>query len=646
MYKFSQLNQLIKTFIKNFFLVFLMCGLVAISNNCSSSKIEKIENKFSSGNNNTSNVSSSNNNLIQDTNINEKNGAYMVPEYNSSEKNRGGHETYANKYLIASQNAYASEVGIKIFKKGGNIFDAAVAISFVLAVTRPQSTGLGGGGFMLYYTPKMKEPMALDFREKAPILATEDMFVSKNGKTLKSKSLDTIFAVAIPGMVAGLMEIHKKHGRLSREVVLAPAIKIAEEGFDVYEHLALSIEKRQEILKLYESSREIFFKSNATGEQQPLRVGDKFIQKDLAKTLRAISKNGRDGFYKGWVAKAIVDQSRVLEGLITKKDLDLYEVKYRRAVSGTFKNYKVYSMSPPSSGGTHIIQMLNMLEADDLRAMGIHSATAINLMASSMQLVFADRAKYMGDSDFVKVPLEGLLSKKYALELRKKILKDKALLQDNVVPGEPSLFEKESAETNHFTIMDKDGNVITTTQTVNGPLGSGVIVKGTGVLLNNEMNDFTAKLGGSNLFGAIGGANNMIAAQKRPLSSMSPTIVFKDKRPIFALGTAAGTRILTCVAQTILNYLEFGLPLYEAVAAVRFHQQWYPDELRIDGPYLPVDTIESLKSMGHKINYEDLDCRIQAVAKENRGREGGREGRESILHGVSDPRSEGLALGE
>ncbi|MBF0297954.1 MAG: gamma-glutamyltransferase [Oligoflexia bacterium] len=612
---------------KLLFWVLLLLAFITV-NSCSSSKLKNVSSKSKSKSNTVTTASTDVTDAVPI--LNEAKGSFVVPEYSIVDRKK--YELYANKYVIASQNSLATETGIAILKKGGNIFDAAVAMSFVLAVTRPQSTSLGGGGFMLYYTPKMKEPMALDFREKAPVLSTKDMFLSKSGKTLKSKSLDTIFSVAIPGMVAGLMDLHRKQGKLSLAAVLFPAIKIADEGFTVYEYLAEAIEKRKDILALYDSSKEIFFNTNG----EPLKIGDKFVQKDLAKTLKTIAKSGRNGFYKGWVAEAIVKQSTDLDGLITQKDLDLYEVKYRKAVSGTYKDYKIYSMSPPSSGGTHIIQLLNMLEKDDLKAMGIHSPQTINLMASSMQLVFADRAKYMGDSDFVKIPLTGLLSKKYALSLREKISKDKAIPQESVAPGDPAMFLKESAETNHFTIMDKDGNVVTTTQTVNGPLGSGIVVKGTGVLLNNEMNDFTAKLGGSNLFGAIGGENNLIAPQKRPLSSMSPTIIFKDGKVLFALGTAAGTRILTCVAQTILNYLEFGLPLYEAVSAVRFHQQWYPDELRIDGAYLPMETIDTLINMGHKVRYEDLDCRIQAVAKEEA----------KGLHGVSDPRSEGLVLGE
>ncbi|MBF0314362.1 MAG: gamma-glutamyltransferase [Oligoflexia bacterium] len=563
---------------------------------------------------------------------NEKFPVMLVP---SASK---GAEAVSKKLMIVSQNQLATEAGMMLASVGGNIVDVAVGVSFVLSVVRPQSTGIGGGGFMLYHLAKSTAVEALDFRERAPLLASADMFLSVEGRVLRNKSLDTIWGVAVPGMVAGLLDLHKKHGKLPLKRVMARAIAIAEKGFPVYPHLAKSIAIRREILDFYEGSRKIFLHGDGT----PLQEGEVLVQKDLAKVLKEIAKRGRAGFYEGWVAKAILKESTQQGGILSKQDLEQYRPKYRQPVKGTYGKggrYVIYSMSPPSSGGTHVIEILNMVEQDHLVKYGPHAPKTVHTVASAMQLVFADRAKYMGDSDFVSIPLAGLLSKSYAKDLRKRIPADKAIPQDDVYPGDPSSYVNlESNETNHFTIMDKDGGVITSTQTVNGPFGSGIVVTGAGFVLNNQMNDFTAKVGSSNYFGAIGGYNNTIAPGKRPLSSMSPTIVFDKeiKAPILALGTAAGTRILSCVALTILNYIEHGLSLYDSVAAVRYHHQWYPDEIRIDGPYLPESTVNALRELGHKLHFEDLECRVQAIAREVD------EGDLSLsLHGVSDPRGEG-----
>lgn len=538
------------------------------------------------------------------------------------------HESFSEDAMVVTQGEYSTKAGLEMFKLGGNAFDAAAAVSFAISVERPQSTGIGGGGFMLFHAPLMKEPIALDFREKAPLKATDKMFLDENGELIPNKSLDGIWSGAVPGMVAGIIEIQKKYGKLPLSDILRPAIRLAEEGFKVYPHLADAIENRAEVIKKFPASMEIFFRKDGT----PLKDGDLLQQKDLAKTLKAIMEHGKDGFYSGWVADAIVKEQKRLGGLISHEDLSSYHVKYRKPVEGKFKDYTIYSMSPPSSGGIHIIQILNIIEKDRLKQLGIHSAKTIHLVSSAMQMAFADRAKYLGDTDFVKVPIKGLLSKEYAQNLRKQIDLTKSREQNEVRPGNPLPYESE--ETTHFTIMDKDGITIASTQTINGWMGSGLVIPGTGILLNNEMDDFSAKVGSQNLFGAIGGFNNQVAPRKRPLSSMSPTIVFKEDRPVLALGSPAGTKILTCVAQTILNYLEHELPLYEAIATVRYHHQWYPHEIRIGEDGLPEETLRDLKKMGHTITVQDLGCRVQAVALER-----------ERLHGVSDPRGEGLAQG-
>lgn len=547
------------------------------------------------------------------------------------------HYKVGKKYMVATQGKHATEAGKKMFELGGNAIDAAVAVSFVISVERPQSTGIGGGGFLLFWRPGMAEPETYDFREKAPLLAHSKMYLDQNGNEIKGKSLDGIFAGGVPGLVAGVLEAHKNYGKLPLEKVMAPAIKLAEEGFVVYPGLAKALRYKKDLLSTFPASKKIFFKS-AKGDGtevigwEVLKEGDLLVQKDLAKTLREISVKGKDGFYKGWVADAIVKEQRRHGGLIRINDLRRYNVVKRPPVKGSYKGYEIFSMGPPSSGGIHVLQILNIVEPLNLGHYGLQDPKTIHYTASAMQQAFADRAKYLGDSDFVKVPIKDLTSKKYAEEVRKKIPKDKPRLGKTVFAGRFEGYE--SDETTHFTIMDINGNVVSSTQTINGWFGSGLVIPKTGVVLNNEMDDFAVKVGASNLFGAIGGKNNLVEPEKRPLSSMSPTIVLKNKIPVLALGTPSGTRILTCVAQTILNYIEHKTDLLGAVSAVRFHQQWSPDELRIGESGVLLDTEKKLRRMGHKLNHENLGCRIQAIALED----------QKII-GVSDPRGQGRADG-
>jgi len=538
------------------------------------------------------------------------------------------HEKWGKTYSIATQGRFASLAGEEMFEKGGNIVDAFTAVSFVLSVERPQSTGIGGGGFLLYYPHEKRPggtPITVDFREKAPLKSHNKMFLDKLGNEIPRKSIDGIFAAGVPGLVAGVLEVHKEHGKLPLETVLAPAIKLAKNGFKVYPELAKALKLRAPILKRYKASRKIFVKNGKV-----LQLGDTLIQKDLAKTLKTIAKKGKDGFYKGWVANAIVKEHRRLKGLITLKDLKRYNVKYRDPIEGNYKGYKIFSMSPPSSGGVHVVQILNILENDDLKSYGVQHPKTIHLTASAMQRAFADRAAYLGDSDFVKVPVKGLTSKKYAKDIRFSIPESKALNETWSRDPFDTPMKYESPETTHFTIMDGKGNTIVSTQTINGYFGSAVVVPGTGILLNNEMDDFSTKPGAKNLFGAVGSKKNLVEPEKRPLSSMSPTILLKDGEPVLALGTPSGTRILTCVTQTILNYVEHELSLYDSITATRYHHQWQPNEIRIEESGLPKKTVRSLMRMGHQLNFKNLGCRVQAIAKEG-----------SKLHAVSDPRGRG-----
>lgn len=539
---------------------------------------------------------------------------------------RSQHEAFEKNIMITTQGVETTKAGLRMIELGGNAFDAAAAISFAISVERPHSTGIGGGGFMVVDGPLITSPEAIDFREKAPLKGHSKMFLEKDGSPSKDKSIDGVLASGVPGLVKGVYEMHKKYGALPWNKVVQPAIDLARNGFKVYPNLAKALKYRKDVLSRFPASVKIFF-----SDGEPLAEGDLLIQEDLAKTLEAIRDNGPDGFYKGWVARSITKEFKKRGGLITQKDLDLYNVKWRKPVEGKYKDYKIYSMPPPSSGGTHVIQILNTLEPFNLKSSGVQSAKTIHRTATAMQLAFVDRARYMGDSDFIKVPIKGLTSKSYSKTLTSKI-NNKALKikEDDLLDA----FKYESDETTHFTIADGKGNIVSSTQTINYWMGSGHVVPGTGIVMNDEMDDFSIKEGASNFFGAVGGKNNLVEPEKRPLSSMSPTIVKKDGKTILALGTPSGTRILTCVAQVMLNYLEHELSLWDAVSATRIHHQWSPDSIRIGNPGFELNTESKLLSMGHKLEKKNLGCKIQAISIE-RGK----------LHGVSDPRGEGLAKG-
>lgn len=535
------------------------------------------------------------------------------------------------KFVISSQGVEASRAAAEILHKGGNLVDAMVAASLVIAVERPHASGLGGGGFLLYREAKTGKIYAIDFRARAPLAATEKMFLDKNGNVIKNLAYDGILAVAVPGLVAGLSEIHARFGRLPFAQLAGPAIRLARSGITVYPHLFKALTVRKSILAKYPASAKIFLKPSG----EPYGLGERIVQNDLAKSLTLIAKTGAKAFYRGALADALVAESERLGGLITSKDLIKYKVKWRSPVSTDFRGFQVYSMPPPSSGGTHVIEILNTLERDPLASYGVLTSREIHLTASAMQLAFADRAEYMADSDFKIVPVKGLISKSYGKLQRQRINDEIHIPSDQIKAGIPNA--NEPSDTTQLSMIDAEGNMISTTQTIYGFFGSGVVVPGTGIVLNNTMDGLTAKVGSPNFFGAIGSAANIIEPYKAPLSSMAPTLVVRDGVPVLSIGGIGGTRIITCVAQTILNYLALDLPLYDSVATVRFHHQWKPDVLEFDAPGPSLQVVQALREMKYKVEIDPglIGCRVMAAAREN-----------ERLIGTSDPRDIGISIAE
>jgi gamma-glutamyltranspeptidase/glutathione hydrolase len=538
---------------------------------------------------------------------------------------RAKYEGSGAKFAVSAQGNKSAEAAERIFRSGGNIVDAAIAASFVISVERPHSSGLGGGGFFLFHEAKTGKDYAVDFRERAPLLATRDMFLDKSGAVIPEKSTRGMMAVAVPGLVAGLTAIHTKFGKLPLAKLVAPAAELAEQGLVVYPRLAEAFAAKKDLLARFPTTRAIFLRPDGSTYQ----AGEILVQKDLGATLRYIGKNGFKAFYRGKIGQEILRQSKASGGILSQKDFDSYRVKWRKPLTGSFRGFTMLTMPPPSSGGIHVIEILNILEHDDLKALGALSAKSIHLTAAAMQLAFADRAEYPGDPDFVKIPVEKLISKEYAAKLRATI-GTKARPSAEVKPGLGS--RAESLETTHFSIMDAEGNSVASTQTINLHFGSGLVAGNTGILLNDEMDDFSAKPGVANAFGALGGDANAIAPRKTPLSSMSPTIILKEGRPVMTVGAPGGTRIITCVTQTILNYLAYGMPLYDAVAVARVHHQWNPDQIDIDAPGPGDRVLNELRQKGYKLNVEDdgVPCRVEAVVKEG-----------NTFHGVADPRDLG-----
>jgi gamma-glutamyltranspeptidase/glutathione hydrolase len=527
--------------------------------------------------------------------------------------------------MVVSQEATASAIGVDILRRGGNAVDAAVATGFALAVTLPRAGNLGGGGFMLVHLAHPAKNVAIDYRETAPADTPRDVFLDEKGDFVAAKSQSSGLGIGVPGTVAGLALAEQKYGsgKFTLGDLMAPAITLASAGFVVDEDLADSLPKAAKRLAVYPASRAMFLHPDGS----PLHRGEKLNEHDLAQTLRAIADGGPDAFYKGPIATEIVAAVDGAGGHMSVDDLASYRARERVPVSGTYRGHTIVSMPPPSSGGIHVIEILNILERFPLASLGQDSAQEIHLMAEAMKLAYADRAKYLGDPDFYKVPVAGLTSKAYADNLRATIPADRARPSSAIGPGDPAPWE--SDQTTHFSVVDADGDAVSNTYTLNFSYGVGLVAAGTGVLLNNELDDFAARPDAPNAFGLLGDDANAPGPRKRPLSSMSPTMVFKDGELELVTGSPGGSQIINIVVQMIIDVLDYGMNVAEATEAVRIHHQWQPDELRVERG-LSIDTIRLLEAMGYKVRVESSMGSTQTIE-----RAGG------LLYGFADTRQRG-----
>ena len=530
------------------------------------------------------------------------------------------HPVRAQNGMVASEHEIASQVGLDILKRGGNAVDAAVAVGFTLAVVLPHAGNLGGGGFLIVHDAQSGKNIALDFREMAPRRASRDMYLDENGNIIAGKSLYSHDAIGVPGTVAGLEYALKKWGSLPLSEVIAPAIQLAENGIPVSHSLAKMLNAAEDKLGKWPSSRAIFFQEN-----RPLRYGERLVQQDLAHSLRVISQQGSRMFYRGEIGDKIIAEIQQHQGIMQKSDLHAYKVIERQPIRGNYKGYQIVTMPPPSSGGVHLVQMLNILEQFPLQQWGANSAQTLHYLAESMKLAYADRSKYLGDPDFVHVPVAGLSSKPYAKMLAQQISATTARPSASIQPNNPIPYE--SDQTTHYSVTDQHGNAVSVTYTLNFNFGSGIVAAGTGILLNNEMDDFSAKHGVENAFGLIGGDANTIAPYKRPLSSMTPTIVLKNQKAWLVTGSPGGSRIISTVLQTLINSIDFQMNPAEVAAVPRIHHQWLPDEIRVEKG-ISADTLELLKQKGHKIVQKSTMGRTQTIQILPDG-----------IYGYSDPRN-------
>ena len=515
-------------------------------------------------------------------------GANAVMSYDSR-----FHPVIAKHGMVSTQERLAAEVGRDILVRGGNAVDAAVATGFALAVTHPQAGNIGGGGFMVVHLAAENKTLTIDFREMAPARATRDMYIGADGDVDNKRAQYSHLSSGVPGTVMGLLDALESYGTMNRRQVIGPAIRLAERGFPASYALIESLEKHREQLGADPSSLEYFFKDG-----DGYKEGETIVQKDLAATLRRIQKQGRDGFYRGKTAELITAEMQNGGGLITEDDLANYTAVTRQAVTGEYKGYTIASMPPPSSGGVHIIQMLNMLSQYDLQADGHNSADYLHKLVEAMRRAFADRSKYLGDPDFVNVPTQALIDPAYNAAQAATIDVTLASKSADIAPAAKMPYE--SPQTTHYSVIDKNGNAVSVTYTLNFSYGSGYTVDGAGFLLNNEMDDFSAKPGAPNGYGLVGGEANKIEPRKRPLSSMSPVIVLKDSKPILVTGSPGGSTIITSVLQMVLNVIEWDMNLAQATAMPRIHHQWLPDVVAIE-PGISIDTLRELERRGFNL---------------------------------------------
>ncbi|OGU81798.1 MAG: gamma-glutamyltransferase [Ignavibacteria bacterium RBG_16_35_7] len=530
--------------------------------------------------------------------------------------------------MVVSASNLASKVGLQVLKKGGNAVDAAVAVGFALAVTYPSAGNIGGGGFMVIHLKDGKN-ITIDYREKAPINAASEMYFDEKGSVDTNKIQEGVLSSGVPGSVAGLIYALEKYGTLKLADVIQPAINLAEIGFPLEYRLAQSFKSYLDYFKKYESSLKIFSKNGL-----PYLEGEIFKQPDLAFTLKQIKEKGRDSFYKGKVAELIVQQSKKLGGIITLEDLENYQAVERQAITGSYKEFEVVSMGPPSAGGIGLIQLLNVLENLNFSKGEWGSSKYIHVLVEAMKYVYADRSVHLGDEDFYPVPKGWLLSKRYSKEIFGKI-SDEAIASEKVFAGNPNLY-KESEETTHYSVYDGQGNAVSTTTTINSGYGSKVVVDGAGFLLNNEMDDFSVQPGFANQFGLIGSKANSIEPGKRMLSSMTPTIILKDGFPYLIAGSPGGSTILIVVLQVILNCINFKMDIQEAINQPRFHHQWLPDQIDYEEFGMAVDVIDNLVKRGHKIGQIKSLGRVEGILIDIEN---------NIIFGATDPRGFGSAEG-
>lgn len=493
--------------------------------------------------------------------------------------------------MVVSVSDIASRVGVETMRRGGNAIDAAVAVGLALAVTWPEAGNIGGGGFMLIRRADGRAEV-IDYRERAPLAATRGMYLDKEGNVIDKASSVGYKAVGVPGTVAGFALALKRHGRMSWQDVIEPARKLASEGFPVSQYLARGMREKAELISKHPETRRIFIRDGKYYEE-----GERFVQPELAATLARMKKEGPREFYEGETARLISEDMKANGGLITARDLKEYEPTVREPLTGTYRGFEIMTVPPPSSGGIAIIQTLNMLERHNLKELGFGSSDTLHLLIESLRRAFADRSEYLGDPDFGKVPVKGLISKKYAEDLGKTIDPNRATPSGSLRAGKPS--EYEATETTHFTVADAEGNVVSNTYTINELYGSGVTARGTGIVLNNEMDDFTAKPGVPNTWGLVQTDVNAIAPRKRPVSSMTPTLILKDGKPYLALGSPGGATIISVVLQVIINVIDFEMNPQQAVDAPRFHHQWFPDKVRWEPFGINRDTRLALEKKGH-----------------------------------------------
>ncbi|MDZ7755260.1 gamma-glutamyltransferase [Rhodohalobacter sp.] len=553
---------------------------------------------------------------------------FFFSQYDFSTAQVSQPESYQNG-VVTSGDRYASEAGLEILQKGGNAIDAAVAVQFALAVTLPRAGNIGGGGFMVLHTDA-GEINTLDFREKAPTRATRNMYLDEDGEFISDKSKVGGLASGVPGTVDGMITALERYGTLALEIVMEPAIRLAEEGYTLTHSHARSLNSAADRLREFDGSKEVFIKTDGSSWKD----GDLFIQKDLAETLKRIATMGRRGFYSGLTGRLIVEEMNRVGGIITLRDLRDYKSVWREPIKAEFYDYELYMMPPPSSGGVVMKQVLKMLSDVNIGEYSFNSADYVHRLAEALRRSFADRNYWLGDPDFFDIPLTELLDENYLSDRISDFNPTLASSSDSISHGQVNSV-MESNETTHFNVADSYGNVVAVNTTLNGSFGSFVTVTGAGFLLNNEMDDFSAKPGEPNMFGLIGAEANSIEPGKRMLSSMSPTIALKNGNPAFAGGGAGGPRIITAVLQNFLNMALFEMNATQAIAAPRMHHQWLPDRLFVEGLYFSADTVEKLESYGHQVQRIGNIALTHMIMIDENG----------AMNGASDSRGNGYVAG-